>query len=159
MTELTSPMPIGSLGHRLETAGGVDRADILRLARLFHAEDGHPLNTRGEVAIKHLLLDRRFGTILKLVLDDTIVGYTVVTFGYSIEWGGRDAFIDDLYIAESQRGAGLGRLVIENIADWLRSMTVGALHLEVMAGNPAEKLYRRMGFSDRSSVFMSMRLI
>lgn len=159
MTELTDPRPIGSLGHRLETATGADRADILRLARLFHAEDGHPLNARGEAAIEHLLLDRIFGTILKLVIDGTIVGYTVVSFGYSIEWGGRDAFIDDLYIAGNQRGAGLGRLVIENVVDWLRSMAIGALHLEVMAGNPAEKLYRRMGFSDRDSVFMSMRLI
>lgn len=158
MTDAMVSMPVGDLGHYLQTAGDADCAGVLQLARLFHAEDGHPLSERGEVAIGHLLENRTFGTIMKLVLDETLVGYTVISFGYSIEWGGRDAFIDDLYIAESQRGAGLGRLVIERVADWLQSAGIGALHLEVMAGNRAEKLYRRMGFSDRGSAFLSLRL-
>ena len=152
-------MAVGERGHRLQAAGEADRAGILRLARLFHAEDGHPLSERGEVAIGQLLNDQTFGTIMKLELDDNLVGYTVISFGYSIEWGDRDAFIDDLYIAESERGAGLGRLVIERVAVWLRSLGIGALHLEVMARNRAEQLYRRMGFADRGSAFLSLRLI
>ena len=158
MPDILNTMPVGDRGHCLQTADSADQAEILRLARLFHAEDGHPLSKRGEVAIAHLLNDRTYGAILKLGLGDALVGYAVISFGYSIEWGGRDAFIDDLYIAETERGLGLGRLVIERVADWLRSARIGALHLEVMAGNRAEQLYRRMGFADRGSAFLSLRL-
>jgi GNAT superfamily N-acetyltransferase len=36
------------------------------------------------------------------------VGYIVVTLGYSMEYGGRDAFVDDLFLAAAHRGRGLG---------------------------------------------------
>ena len=36
------------------------------------------------------------------------VGYLVLTLGYSLEYGGRDAFIDEVYIRSSYRGRGIG---------------------------------------------------
>jgi GNAT superfamily N-acetyltransferase len=42
------------------------------------------------------------------------VGYIVLTFGYSLEYLGRDAFIDEFYLRESYRGRRWGRRTLES---------------------------------------------
>jgi len=41
-----------------------------------------------------------------------IVGYAVLAFGFSLEFDGRDAFLDELFIAEPCRGQGIGSAVL-----------------------------------------------
>jgi GNAT superfamily N-acetyltransferase len=96
----------------LVLAGPPDEATILPLARAFHAEDGHPLSERGEHALRRLLADSALGLVFKVVRADRVVGYAALCFGYTIEWGGRDAFIDDLYLEPDARGQDLGRRIV-----------------------------------------------
>jgi GNAT superfamily N-acetyltransferase len=37
------------------------------------------------------------------------LGYIVLAFGFSFETGGRNAFIDELYVAPEHRGKGIAR--------------------------------------------------
>lgn len=75
------------------------------------------------------------------------IGYVVLTFGFSFEYGGRDAFVDGLYVDEKYRGRGIGRRAMEFVEAQAREIGVRAVHLEATHGNePALELYRRLGY-------------
>ena len=74
-------------------------------------------------------------------------GYLILTFGFSLEYGGRDAFIDEFFIATPHRGRGLGKAALEEVARLAPGLGVHAIHLEVADNNHgAESLYSRQGF-------------
>jgi GNAT superfamily N-acetyltransferase len=142
----------------LTIADSTDLPAILSLARAFHDEDGHPLSEQGERALGHLLADQTHGLVFKIESTSDVIGYAVLCFGYSVELGGRDVFLDDFYVVPSERGCGLGRSVIDALISFARDADCAALHLEVMTGNRAEVFYRSLGFRDRGSAFLTLRL-
>ena len=78
------------------------------------------------------------------------VGYIVISFGYSVELGGIDGFIDEFFIRERVRGRGMGSEVLMSLLPALSAHGVKALHLEVARDNEAaRRLYRRAGFEPR----------
>jgi GNAT superfamily N-acetyltransferase len=145
-------------GRRLSIADSTDALSILSLAEGFHTEDGHPLSAQGERALMHLLTDQTSGIVFKIEGSSGLIGYAVLCFGYSVELGGRDVFLDDFYIIPSERGQGLGQSVMDALIGFAREVGCAAMHLEVVAGNRAEDLYRRLGFRDRGSAFLTLRL-
>lgn len=153
------PLIIPGSAATLRLASPEDADVLLALARRFHAEDGHPLSPMGEQALRGLLSNRAAGLAWIIEGQGQAVGYAVLCFGYSIEWGGQDAFIDDLYLDPDWRGQGLGSAIIDIVGGRARQAGALALHLEVLPGNPAEALYRRLGFQDRGSAFLSRRLL
>jgi ribosomal protein S18 acetylase RimI-like enzyme len=81
-----------------------------------------------------------------------------VALGFSLESGGRDALIDELYIAPAARGRGRGGAVLALIEREARGRGLKRLYLEVAHGNRAVELYRRAGFSDHRRYLMSKDL-
>jgi len=80
----------------------------------------------------------------------------VICFSYSLEWLGRDAFVDEFYLLPEYRGRGWGRKTMVFVEDSARSLNVRALHLEVVRQNAAAlQVYRKLGFKDRESTFLS----
>ena len=68
-------------------------------------------------------------------------------FRSSMEFGGRNAFLDDLFIQAPFRGAGLGTAALKEVRTFCLEHTVRALHLETGRDNvAAQALYRRAGF-------------
>ncbi|HJK99266.1 MAG TPA: GNAT family N-acetyltransferase [Polyangiaceae bacterium LLY-WYZ-14_1] len=91
--------------------------------------------------------------------DGTMVGYVVLTFGFSFEHGGRDAIVDEIYVRASDRRQGLGRRALEAIEALARRQGVRAIHVETRRSNPgAFRLYERLGYVPRPSVFSSKKL-
>ena len=75
------------------------------------------------------------------------VGYIVISFGYSVELGGIDGFIDEFFIRENVRGRGMGTEVLTSLLPALGQHGVKALHLEVDPKNSgAQRVYTRAGF-------------
>ena len=112
----------------------------------------------GEVrsAIETFLAHTELGQAWLLWLGEKPAGYVILTLGYSFEFRGRDAFIDELYIVPEFRRMGLGRRTMEFVEEKARAMDVNALHLEVDRGNdPAVELYRRTGFTDHGRYLMT----
>lgn len=100
-----------------------------------------------EAALRSLLADDRLGCVLVAEQEGQPVGYTVLGFGYSLEFHGRDAFVDELYVADAARGQGLGTLLLDAAEMACRARGIKALHLESGHGNPrATGLYERRGF-------------
>jgi hypothetical protein len=82
--------------------------DVHRLVAMmseFYAEGGYPLNhQRATEAFLTLLADDRLGYVWFIQADGQDVGHVVLTLCYSMEYGGLNAFVEDLF-AISRRGA------------------------------------------------------
>jgi len=105
----------------------------------------------------HFLLDHpERGRVWALAVGHKLVGYIVLTLGFSFEYLGTDAFIDELYIAPEYRRRGFGRSAVEYLEAEAAKLGVNALHLEVDFGSdPAAELYRRGGFEDHNRYLMT----
>jgi GNAT superfamily N-acetyltransferase len=138
---------IDSTSPRIRAPGEADVALLVAMARAFHEEDGHPLTPAGERALRQLVVGDPSGRCWIVYEDGQTVGYAVLTIGFSIEYGGRDGFVDDLYLVPSARGRGFGRAVLSFLLDEARALGIRTLHLEVGTGNdPAARLYEALGF-------------
>lgn len=157
MAAPASPPPI-----RLQEAGPDDAADIDDLVAAFHRHEGVDVTEQvRRASIDTLLATPAQGRILLVQHCDTgNVGYAVLAFGFSLEFGGRDAFLDELFIAGEYRGQGIGSAALTAVSAWARQEGLSALHLEVERDNTAAKaLYAKSGFEDRSNYnLMSLRI-
>lgn len=139
------------------------QADLERLlgwvAELYH-HDGIAFDAaRAGPALAALLDDPTLGQVWLIALDGQPAGYLVLTFGYSLEYGGRTALLDELFVAEAYRGRGLGSRALDFAADECRKLGVRALQLEVVRHNQAaQRLYRASGFVDHDRYVMTLRL-
>ncbi len=134
--------------------------DIEVLAKMMEAlyrHEGHPFDAaQARRATRRLLELPAFGAIWLLRHDNETVGYAVLTFGFSLEFGGCDALLDELFIVESHRRKGLGQQALRFIADRCREKKIRALHLEVLSGNDkAAAIYRRFGFEEDTRRLMT----
>ena len=97
-----------------------------------------------------------FGAVWLLCKEEIVVGYIVLTLGFSFEFRGYDAFIDELYVEPEYRRRGYGRQAVQFLENQARNMGANALHLEVDHGNePALELYRRAGYQDHNRFLMT----
>jgi GNAT superfamily N-acetyltransferase len=138
------------------TFQAADRPDVdvlLGLRRAFCHHQDLPFDEgAARTALDNLLADGSLGKVWLIYLDSAAAGYIVLTFGYSLEFDGRDAFVDELYIAEDHRRKGLGGLALRLVEDTCRTMGVRALHLEVNRENHrARAVYEKAGFEDRNN--------
>lgn len=84
------------------------------------------------------------------------VGYGVLCCGFSLEYGGRDAFVDELYVRPAWRDRGIGNRVLDAMEARCRDTGIAALHLEVDHDNPdGRRLYARRGFVDHRRHLMT----
>jgi ribosomal protein S18 acetylase RimI-like enzyme len=138
-------------------AAGSDDAALLKFMEAYYAFDGHGFDEqKARAALTTLLQDANLGRVW-LILDGAApVGYVVICFSYSLEWLGRDAFVDEFYLLPEYRGRGWGRKTMAFVEEAARSLNVRALHLEVVRENAtALSVYRKLGFKDRESTFLS----
>lgn len=146
------------MGVQLVPAGLADLPELEPLVRAYHAFEG-VLCPDGDLraAVEPLLQNPQLGRIWLIQDAGQTVGYAAICVGYSIEFGGLDAFIDELYLIESARGRGLGKAVLLQLKSQAAAMGVRALHLEVSRSNArARQLYEGAGFEARESyVLMS----
>jgi ribosomal protein S18 acetylase RimI-like enzyme len=134
-----------------------DTETLIALMRELYKHDNSyfdEANTR--TALPKIFSDESAGRVFMIVLGAEVVGYTVLTFGFSLEFHGRDAFIDELYLTEPYRKQGIGRKTISFLEEICKSSGVDALHLEVERDNTnAQIVYRRIGFKDHSRYLMT----
>jgi ribosomal protein S18 acetylase RimI-like enzyme len=127
----------------------------------FYAEADYALNAaRAREAFGTLLSDPALGEIwLAQAEGGRDAGYMVLTFGYSMEYGGRDAFIDDLFIRPAYRNAGLGSALVRHARDVCVARGVRALHLEAGRDNDAaQRVYRKAGFTSTERQLLTLQL-
>jgi ribosomal protein S18 acetylase RimI-like enzyme len=140
-----------------------DEADLLRMMHaLAEQEPGAYYFDEPAVrgVLRQFLADPSLGRAWIFSDGTAIVGYIVLTLGYSFEYHGRDAFVDELYVEQRYRRRGIGRETMKFVEEQARTMGVTALHLEVDHGNdPALELYQRAGYQDHDRHLMTKWLV
>ena len=141
-------------------AAPADLELLLSLIQEYYRCDGHSFDEaalRG--AVEAFLRDDSLGQVWMICDGDAAAGYIVLALGYSFEYLGRDAFVDEFFLYEVYRGKGWGRQALHHVEEQARRLGVRALHLEVKRGNPqAERLYRSFGFEHHDRTLMTKRL-
>ena len=137
-----------------------EHSDVERLIvymRQLYVHDGTPFDeTTARRALEGIVRDRSLGRVWMIGDGRDTVGYVVLTLGYSLEYRGRDAFVDELFIQPSQRRQGIGTRALRLVEQACRDLGVRALHLEVERVNvAAQALYRRHGFVDHDRCLMT----
>lgn len=140
-----------------------ERADsetLLEFMREYYEFDHLPFDEPiARDALAKFVDDKSLGRVWLMCDEGEAIGYLVLTLGYSLEYGGRDAFIDEVYIRASHRGRGIGQSALTFAEDVCRSLGVWALHLEVERANiSAHGLYRKAGFVDHDRYLMTKRI-
>jgi GNAT superfamily N-acetyltransferase len=105
-----------------------------------------------------LLENAHYGSAWLICDGEAPVGYLLLCFDYSLEYGGKGAWIDELFVDRAHRGHGLGAEALRIAEDIARKSGAHVLHLEVNRGNPAIDLYRRHGFADHERYLLSKTL-
>ena len=136
-------------GLRIATLDDLDR--VLPMVRAFHLAEGLELDdAHRQAALTPLLEGIPHGVLYLIGPQRAPVGYIVITFGWSLELGGLDGFVDEFWIRDAVRGRGIGAEVLAGLMRELARHGMKALHLEAGAENSrAQALYGRMGFKRR----------
>ena len=140
---------------RRATAGDLDL--LLRLEKAFCQEMGlgFDMSVRRSVTAA-LLADEALGGIWTARAGDQPGGYVALGYGFSLELGGRDAFVDELFVTPDLRRQGVARALLARAVEDAAAAGVRAFHLEVEDANPtARALYEKFGFRSRGYRLMT----
>lgn len=144
------------------TLAGPEHLDkLLTLVEAFHTEEGMKSTPETRRAGLGPLLDGiPHGCAYLIGPPRSPIGYMVITFSWSVEFGGLDGTIDELYIRPGVRGRGIASEALVALPRALSAGGLRTIHLEVDRNNaPALKLYRRAGFVlNENYLFMSKHL-
>jgi GNAT superfamily N-acetyltransferase len=86
------------------------------------------------------------------------IAYLIICFDYSLEYRGKGAWVDELFVEPDHRRMGIGAYLLDLAESASREHGAQFLHLEVGHGNRAIELYRRRGFVDHKSNLMTKQL-
>ncbi|HEX2113561.1 MAG TPA: GNAT family N-acetyltransferase [Alphaproteobacteria bacterium] len=129
---------------------------FVALVRAQHTELKSRFGVAQRRALRMLMRGDAFGHGWLIKVNAVPAGFVIVSLGYSVEYGGRDAFIDELYVLPEFRRRGLGSRAVQFAERFCRGRGVTTVHLEVARGNRAAKaIYRRAGFKAHGLVLMS----
>jgi ribosomal protein S18 acetylase RimI-like enzyme len=142
---------------RIRIARDGDVPAILELMRPYYAEDGYPFDRSVAAKVLRAFLRRPpWGRAWVATKGSGIVGYAVVTLGYSLEYGGRDGFLDEIVVRPEWRGRGVGGALLAAAEAFCRRRGLRALHLEVEKHRQAAiGFYRKAGFGSRGRVLLT----
>jgi ribosomal protein S18 acetylase RimI-like enzyme len=132
----------------LRRAATADLEWIATFRRELYAHDPEGIDEQRDAeTLLHLINKPDLGWALMIDVDGEAAGYVLVTFCFSVEFAGRFALIDELYVTPDRRGGGIGSQVLKQIEQHARGAGIRAIRLEVERMNlGAWRLYRKHGF-------------
>ncbi|WP_396144254.1 GNAT family N-acetyltransferase [Flavobacterium sp.] len=116
---------------------------ITQMMQDFYAIDNYPIDVEvSKKLFQEFITNEHLGRAWLIFSEEELVGYVILTFVFSFEYGGKIAFLDELYIKEIARGKGIGNTTIQFIKEQAKQLNVKLLYLEVENHNEnAQKLY------------------
>ena len=144
------------MSSRIHLAGPEHLEKIEKMVSEYHHMEGIESDeAHRKDALTPLLEGSEHGAIWLIGPQMSPVGYVAVSFGWSIELGGLDGFIDEIWLREAVRGRGMGGEALSELVKALDQAGVKALHLEVSPESGAARLYKRLGFKERPHSLMT----
>jgi GNAT superfamily N-acetyltransferase len=134
--------------------------DAEAVARLMAAFRDHiglrdPSDAELRTGVERLLGDPDTEFLLAARADDaTAAGVAQLRFRYGIWRAGGDCLLEDLFVDDAARGAGLGRALVEATLARARARGCRRVELDVNEANEtAQRLYGSFGFSATSNPY------
>jgi hypothetical protein len=145
----------------LHLATPEDLPRLLPLVASFHDHQGFDTSADHQrEAIAPLLDGSPHGAVWLIGPRRAPVGYIVVSFGWSVEFGGLDAIVDELFIRNAVRKRGMGGEALDSLAKALKEGGIRAMHLEARQGDDAlNKFYARARFKARDGFVLMSRVL
>ena len=133
---------------------------LLRFMQAFYAIDQYPFNVdTAEKNLDRFIENPDLGRIWVIGDKNQYIGYIILTFGFSFEYQGRDAFIDEFFLIPEVRGKGIGKKILETVINKTSSLGVKAIHLEVETHNEAgSRLYKSLDFKGNNRALLTRKL-
>ncbi len=111
---------------------------------------------RSEWLLSQLISDPHLGRVVLFEEAGELAGYMVLTFGFSLEFHGRDALIDEFYVRPESRCRGIGEAALNHAKAMCRALRIAAVHLEADHFNTrGHAFYKRQGFADHPRHLMT----
>lgn len=127
-----------------------DGSRLVELMQEFHAESGYTLDqAQAAEAFSTLLTHPDLGAVWIASRDGTAAGYVVLTMRYSMDHGGLDGHVEDLFVRPAFRRQGVAAALLSELLAECRHRRCGDIHVSVGHLNkPAILLYRRFGLGE-----------
>jgi ribosomal protein S18 acetylase RimI-like enzyme len=131
-----------------------DLDELIPLIREFYVVDQHEFDLERVLrGLEPLLADDTHGQVW--LAEDG--GYAVITWGWSLESGGREALLDEIYVRD--RGRGVGRELLSHAMAAAARGGASRMFLETEAHNDRVRtFYAGLGFVPEDSKWMSADL-
>ena len=126
----------------------------------FYAIDNYPIEAQAtKKMFQEFISNENFGEAWLIYADNKIAGYVILTYIFSFEYGGKIAFVDELFIKESARGKGIGKETIQFVQQESPKLSLKLLYLEVENHNEnAQKLYLAQDFGFHNRKLMKYKI-
>lgn len=148
------------MAHSVRPAAPSEIDLLLDMMWRYYEFDGlHFDRDIARAAASELIRTPAMGSIWFVEQDGAVVGYAVLVMGYGLEYGGRAALVDELFVAEKYRGDGLGVATLAFLEQHCVSLGVKVMRIEVERKNKrALEIYRRYGFKEHDRYLMAKRV-
>ena len=137
-----------------------DISTITQMMQDFYAIDNYQMDVEVAKNLFHeFISNENLGKSWLIYSENEIVGYIILTFIFSFEYGGKIAFVDELFIKETDRGKGFGKEAIQFIQQESPKLSLKLLYLEVEPHNEnAQKLYLAHDFGFHNRKLMKYKI-
>ena len=137
-----------------------DISIITQMMEDFYAIDNYPMDVEvAKTLFQEFISNEHLGKSWLIYSEKEIVGYIILTFIFSFEYGGKIAFVDELFIQETARGKGFGKEAIQFIQQEVPKLSLKLLYLEVEPHNEnAQKLYLAHDFELHNRKLMKYKV-
>lgn len=137
-----------------------DISIITQMMQDFYAIDNYPMDVEvAKTLFQEFITHEHLGKSWLIYSENEIVGYIILTFIFSFEYGGKIAFVDELFIKETARGKGFGKEAIQFIQSEVPKLSLKLLYLEVEPHNEnAQKLYLTHDFELHNRKLMKYKV-
>jgi GNAT superfamily N-acetyltransferase len=143
-------------------AAPADLDTLLRLMREMQADGPWSGPFRDDVvraALLELFVTPSAGLAYLIENSGSAIGYIILSFDFSLEYAGKNSWVDEFYVQSEFRGRGIGSAALEFAARAARDHGAKVMHLEVRRDNPALRLYLRHGYQPHDRFLLSKWLI
>ena len=121
---------------------------LLEMMREFYSQQEMRFDeSAASQAVNRALENPELAQIYLIFRGTELAGYFALTFCFSLEFHGRFALFDELYLREPFRRQKLGKAVVAFAEELCKKAGIKAVRLEVGRENqPAQSLYNAVGF-------------
>ena len=157
---MTADQALGSTPAVVRSAANNDIPVLVELMREFYVGSKYSLD--GDWAVRsfnQLFQSTDRGAAWISFLGSDPAGYVVLTTRHSMEVGGLDGFVDDLFVRPAFRRHGVGTSLLTELFRECSKRRVLAVHVEVGSDNAAaQALCRRFGLSNNGRQLFTARV-